>query len=126
MSDRFVLLLASVGLFPIALSYGAMPSVSVPMLLGFPVDTTELTHIFRAIMGLYLAMLMFWIAGAFKSALTNAALWSLFLFMAGLAAGRLLSFLVDGLPNFLLVFYFLAEILFAALALLRLRQQGAV
>ncbi len=96
------------------------------MLLGFPVDTTELTHIFRAIMGLYLAMLMFWIAGAFKSAFTNAALWSLFLFMAGLAAGRLLSFLVDGLPDFLLVFYFLAEILFAALALLRLRQQGAV
>jgi hypothetical protein len=41
--------------------------------------------------------------------------------MAGLAAGRVLSLLLDGLPNFVLLFYLAAEILFAAFAFQALR-----
>ncbi|WP_412552236.1 DUF4345 domain-containing protein [Shimia sp. MIT1388] len=122
MSARVVLLLAALGLLPIALSYGAAPTKTVPYLLEFPVEGTNQSHVFRAIMGLYFANLLFWIVGAARQPLRRAALWSLFLFMTGLAAGRILSLLLDGLPNFLLLFYLAAELLFAALALHALRK----
>lgn len=55
MSDRVVLFLAAMGLVPIALSYGLVPSQPVNYLLGFQVDGTNHTHVFRVIVGLYLA-----------------------------------------------------------------------
>jgi low temperature requirement protein LtrA len=121
MSDRLVLLLAAVGLVPIALSYGMVPSKSLPYLLDISVEGTNHTHVFRAIMGLYLVNVLFWLAGAVMPALRRPALWVLFLFMAGLAAGRLLSLVLDGVPSFVLIFYLVAELLFAALALKCLR-----
>ncbi|MCT8159631.1 DUF4345 domain-containing protein [Pseudoruegeria sp. SHC-113] len=121
MSDRLVLILAALGLVPIALSYGVMPSATVTYLLGFPVEGVNQTHVFRAIMGLYLANALFWLAGASRPNLTIPALWVLFLFMAGLAAGRILSIVLDGMPNGVLLFYLVAELFFAALALRCLR-----
>lgn len=122
MSARNVLLLAALGLVPIALSYGVAPTKSVPYLLDFPVEGTNQSHVFRAITGLYFANLLFWIAGALRQPLRRAALWSLFLFMAGLAAGRILSLVLDGLPSFVLLFYLAAELLLAALAFQALRK----
>lgn len=122
MSDRLVLLLAAFGLVPIALSYGLVPSQSVQYLLGFPVDGVNNVHVFRAIMGLYLANAAFWLAGALQPPLRVPALWSLLIFMAGLAAGRILSLIVDGLPGPLLLIYLLLELAFAAGALAVLRR----
>ena len=122
MTDRILLLLAALGLVPIALSYGLLPEKSVTYLLGFPVETLNHVHVFRAIMGLYLANAILWLAGYQQSSLRKPALWSLFIFMAGLAAGRILSLIVDGIPSFVLVFYLVAELVFAALALKFLRQ----
>ena len=110
--DRVFLLAASVGLFPIALSYGVNPQVILPALYDFEVSTTDLTHIFRAIMGLYLALIIFWLLGAFRPALTVPALWSLVVFMLGLAAGRIVSLLVDGTPHWLLSTFLALEICF--------------
>lgn len=126
MSDRLVLVLAALGLVPIALSYGLVPSASVSYLLGFPVDGTNQTHVFRAIMGLYLANAAFWLMAAIKPELRRPALWVLFLFMSGLAAGRVLSIFLDGMPGIVLVFYLLAELVFAGLALLLLRRKNDV
>ncbi|WP_282045828.1 DUF4345 domain-containing protein [Roseibium album] len=117
MTERMLLILAALGLVPIALSYGLVPSASVTYLLGFPVESVNQTHVFRAIMGLYLANALFWLIASTKPALQRSALWVLFLFMAGLAAGRLLSILFDGLPGGVLVFYLVAELVFAALSL---------
>ena len=122
MTDRLLLLLAAVGLVPIALSYGLFPGNSVTYLLGFPVETLNHVHVFRAIMGLYLANAVFWLAGYQRPNLRTPAMWSLFIFMAGLAAGRILSVIVDGIPNPVLIFYLIAELAFAALALRSLRQ----
>ena len=122
MTDRILLLLAALGLVPIALSYGLLPGKSVTYLLGFPVETLNHVHVFRAIMGLYLANAILWLAGYQQPSLRKPALWSLFIFMAGLAAGRILSLIVDGTPSFVLVFYLVAELVFAALALKFLRQ----
>jgi hypothetical protein len=122
MSDRLILLLAAVGLVPIALSYGLVPSQSVTYLLGFPVEGTNQTHVFRAIMGLYLANVGFWLAGFAMSSLRIPALWSLFIFMGGLAAGRVVSLVIDGVPSFVLIFYLLAEVAFALLAVIAIRK----
>ncbi|MBO9475378.1 DUF4345 domain-containing protein [Shimia sp. R10_1] len=120
MNAKLLLMLAALGLVPIALSYGIAPGSSLPYLLGFSVETTNHTHVFRAIMGLYLANAAFWLIAAVKPALQHAALWVLFLFMAGLATGRILSILADGMPNAVLMFYLLAELAFAILAALTL------
>jgi hypothetical protein len=102
---RGFLIFCAVGLVPIALGYGAMPSVTLEFLFGIKVDTTNLTHIMRAVMGLYLGMVVFWFCGAFRRSLAGPALAGCAVFMLGLAAGRMLSFILDGLPHWLLMVY---------------------
>jgi hypothetical protein len=65
LKTRAFLIFCSVGLVPIALGYGANPSVSLDALFGITVDTINLTHIMRAVMGLYLGMVVLWVWGAF-------------------------------------------------------------
>lgn len=116
------LLAAAIGLVPIALSYGLAPEKSLDALFGVSVRTTNGIHIFRAIMGLYLALAAFWIAGVTRIELRQAALYSLVVFMFGLAAGRALSLAIDGVPNGLLVAYLLLELVFGMLGLSLLRR----
>jgi hypothetical protein len=77
----------------------------------------NLAHIMRAVMGLYLAMIVLWIMGVVHSRLRNPALISMVVFMYGLATGRFISLVADGIPHWLLVAYLLAEVLFGTLAL---------
>ena len=69
---RAFLIFCAVGLVPIALGYGANPSFTLEALFGISVETTNLAHIMRAVMGLYLGMVIFWLYGAFESSLTKA------------------------------------------------------
>ena len=108
--EAIFLLLAAAGLTPIALSYGLMPQTSLSYLFDVDASTVNATHIFRAVMCLYLALAVFWIAGARKSSLTLPALWSLTVFMLGLAAGRALSMVIDGMPHPLLTAYLVLEL----------------
>jgi hypothetical protein len=112
--DSIFLVVSAVGLTPIALSYGLVPGATLTPLFGFPVERPNLAHIFRAVMGLYLALVGFWIAGALLPDLTIPALWSLVIFMFGLAAGRVLSLLLDGVPHWLLSVYLVLEVGFGA------------
>jgi hypothetical protein len=116
--NRAFLIFCAVGLVPIALGYGAKPSVSLDMLFGITVDTTNLTHIMRAVMGLYLGMVVFWLWGAFKPSMTGPALAGCAVFMLGLAAGRVLSFIIDGTPHWLLVVYAVLEIVLGLIAVM--------
>jgi hypothetical protein len=104
------LILAAVGLTPIALSYGLAPASSLSYLFGIDASGTNTRHIFRSVMGLYLALVAFWLIGAKKADLRIPALWSLVIFMFGLAAGRVLSLILDGQPHPLLVVYLVVEI----------------
>ena len=63
---QIFLLIAAVGLVPIAFSYGLMPQTSFNYLFDFSVSDTNMIHIFRAIMGLYVALSIFWIIGVKK------------------------------------------------------------
>lgn len=98
------LLVMSLGLLPVALSYGAMPEHSLPLVYGVSDPDLPTRHVFRAIMGLYLGMICFWLAGALRSHLRTAALWTVFVFVTGIALGRGLSVVLDGWPQLLLVF----------------------
>ena len=107
---RFYLLFSAAGLFVIALSYGVAPAAILPRALDFTVEGTDLTHIFRAIMGLYLGMIVLWVLGAFWANLTRAAVIAEVAFMIGLALGRVISIVIDGIPSVLLVVYAVLEI----------------
>jgi len=117
MKTRTFLLFCAVGLVPIAMGYGAKPSTSLDALFGITVDTTNLTHIMRAVMGLYLGMVVIWVWGAFKIQMTVPALVSCAVFMLGLAAGRILSLILDGMPHWLLVVYTILEIVLGLVAI---------
>ena len=116
------LLLAAVGLIPIALSYGVYPAGSMNFLFDIDAGSINSSHIFRAIMGLYLAMIIFWIIGARHESLRLAALWSLTVFMLGLAAGRVLSLLIDGMPHWLLLVYLVLEVVSGAIGFVLARR----
>lgn len=126
MKSRAFLIFCSVGLVPIALSYGARPSDSLNDLFGITVDTTNLTHIMRAVMGLYLGMVVLWLWGAFSRSMVGPALVACAVFMLGLAVGRLLSFALDGMPHWLLIVYAGLEIVFGVIAILLYKSQARV
>lgn len=112
--QRGLLLAMAIGLAPIALSYGAAPQASLPWLYGIDASGVPTRNVFRAIMGLYLAMICLWVAGALRRDLRLPALWSLCVFTLGIALGRGLSLLLDGWPGPLLFIYLPAEIALAA------------
>ncbi len=107
---RFYLLFSAAGLVAVALSYGVAPEALLPKVLDLTVEGTDLTHVFRAVMGLYLGMIVLWVLGAFRANLTRAAVIAEIAFMFGLAFGRVLSIIVDGVPSALLIFYAVLEV----------------
>jgi len=112
-TQKKFLLAASIGLFPIALSYGVVPGQSLSALFEISVDTVNETQIFRAVMGLYLAFVAFWLVGVKNDKLTRPAIIGLIVFMFGLALGRSLSLVMDGPAHWLLTSYMVVEYAFA-------------
>ena len=62
--------------------------------------------------------------GAVKASMTGPALAGCAVFMLGLAGGRLLSFVLDGVPHWLLIVYFILEIMLGTIAVILLRAQS--
>jgi hypothetical protein len=117
---------SAIGLIPIALSYGVVPELSMNWLFGITVEMPNGAHILRGVMGLYLALVLLWILGATNERYERAAILSEVFFMSGLAAGRLLSVLVDGWPHWLLASYIVLEAIFASVGIILLKQGEAV
>ena len=110
--ESFFLVFVAIGVFCVSLGYGFLPSLTMPFLYEIEVTNTNLLNILRAISGLYIALVIFWIVGAYNSNLQLPALWSLTIFMTGIAAGRIASILIDGLPSPIFIFYLFLEIMF--------------
>jgi hypothetical protein len=107
------LLLSSVIVIAAAFVYGLSPSTVLPKLFDFQVQTPDLSNVFRAIMGLYLAFALFWIVGMLNPSLWKAATLSQVLFMGGLTLGRILSLLFDGVPSMLFALGTIGELILA-------------
>ena len=120
---KLFLLTVTSGLIPIALAYGLMPVESMDYLFDMKINEPNGTHIFRAIMGLYLATAVFWIMGAFKPDLRQSAMLTLVVFMWGLGLGRALSIIIDGVPNALLLLYIFLEVGFGVIGLILLSKR---
>ena len=112
--ESLCLLLIAPGVLAVSLSYGLYPEITLKYLYDIEVNSANLANIFRAIMGLYIDLSIFWVAGAFKKSLRLAALWSMTIFMTGIALGRILSIIIDGFPYPIFLFYTVIEI-FSAL-----------
>jgi len=85
--------------FSVAIIYGGNPSKVLPFFFDFEVQNLELKNIFRAIMGLYLGFAVYWVVGIIKSEHWKGATISNIVFMGGLAFGRLISTIFDGISN---------------------------
>jgi len=114
--ESFFLIFSAVGVLPVALAYGAYPSFSLPLLYDIEITSNNLSNVFRAIMGLYVAFNIFWVIGALNSSLRLIALWSLFIFYTGAGAGRVLSIVLDGAPDVIFILYLILEIFGSAIS----------
>lgn len=110
------LVMAFVVVSIIALLYGVSPDWFASNFLGVTELDLNFAHILRAVMCLYLALGLFWLFSAFSDKLRNVAILTTILFSGGLVIGRLLSFVVDGLPAPLLILYAAMELALVPIA----------
>jgi len=87
--ESFFLVFVAIGVFFVSLGYGILPNQTMPFLYDIEVTNTNLLNILRAISGLYIALVTFWILGAYNSNLQLPALWSLTIFVTGIALEEL-------------------------------------
>jgi hypothetical protein len=110
------LIISTILIVSIAFAYGIAPDTILPAIFDFKVETTDLHNIFRAVMCLYLGMVIIWVAGIFKVRYWETATIVNIVFMSGLAIGRLVSFAADGIPSNALLIGFFVEVSLAALS----------
>ena len=115
---KHFLIFAFVAVIPIALAYGISPDWFASTFLGIDMLDTNIAHILRAIMCLYLALGLFWLYSAFNQAYRNPALLTVVLFTGGLVVGRLISYFIDGEPQPILLLYIGLEFLLTPVAYL--------
>lgn len=106
----------------ISLIYGITPDKTLPLLFDFTIVTTDLKNIFRATMGLYLGIVVFWTIGIMQPKFWAAATITNICFMGGLATGRLMSILIDGQPSIYFLVGFIVEVIFTFWGLINLKR----
>jgi hypothetical protein len=116
------LIISSIVLTSIAMAYGVMPDRLLPILFDIHIQTVDLMHVFRAMMGLYFGIIGLFILGIRKAEYWVMATLVNVVFMSGLACGRLLSMVVDGWPSPVFRVGLLVEIAFAIWGLSNLKK----
>ncbi|MCZ6525899.1 MAG: DUF4345 domain-containing protein [Gammaproteobacteria bacterium] len=114
---KVYLIFTSILIIPIALIYGISPVKVLPLVLEITVEGTDQIHIFRAMMCLYIGMGLFWFMSAFQEDWIAPAVITTIFFAGSLVLGRLLSFIVDGIPSLLLIIYIVLEAIMIPIAL---------
>jgi Domain of unknown function (DUF4345) len=103
----------------IAIVYGFEPN----MVFDVSINSIDEANIYKAIMGLYLAFSMLWIIGVFQISLWKSATVSNIIFMLGLAFGRIISILLDGIPTTVFVVGTIGELVLGLFAYYQLKRQ---
>ena len=102
---RAFLIFAFVAVTIFGLLYGISPTWYAATFLGITDLNPNVAHILRAVAGLYLALALFWLYGAFNDKYRDAGILTAILFAGGLVAGRCVSLIVDGRPAPVLLIY---------------------
>ena len=115
--ESWFLILTAIGVALVSRGYGVNPKLLMPLLYGIDIESVNQINMYRAIMGLYLAISLYWIIGALNENVKLSALWSMFVFMTGIGSGRLTSVYLDGTPSTIFMFFLFIEIISAVLCL---------
>jgi len=118
--NKASLLVSCFIVIPVSFVYGFFPFEYFEI---YP-DTLDDSSLLKAVMGLYFAFAVLWLLGLFKSLYFKAALTSNVFFMLGLALGRVLSMILDGMPSILFIFGCLGELLLGGYSLWVLRTKA--
>ena len=62
--ESWFLILTAIGVALVSLGYGVNPKLGMPLLYGIDIESVNQINMYRAIMGLYLAISLYWIVGA--------------------------------------------------------------
>ena len=100
------LLISVLIVIPIGCIYGFNPN----LLFDVNLNSIDEANIFKAIMGLYLGFSTLWIIGILKPAFWKIATLSDMIFMFGLAFGRIISIVFDGIPSTIFVLGTIGEL----------------
>jgi hypothetical protein len=114
---KLYLIVAFATVAVIALLYGVAPAWFAQSFLGVANLDIGFTHILRAVMGLYIALGLFWLYAAFDTRYRNVAVLTTVIFCVGLVSGRLISLVADGRPPPLLLLYAAMELALAPIGL---------
>src|SRR5262249_12595974 len=106
---KALLIFIFVGITIFGLLYGTSPTWFAATVLGVTDLNLNFAHILRDVAGLSLALAAFWLYAAFHEKNRDAGILTVILFAGGLAAGRLVSLIVDGRPAPLLLFFVALE-----------------
>ncbi len=113
---KYFLIFAFSAVAIIALLYGVSPQWFMQTFLDTSEYSLDIAHILRAVMGLYLALGLFWLYAAFNEPYRNFAVLTTMLFSGGLVTGRIISLLTDGVPSALLLLYVAMEFILVPVA----------
>lgn len=115
------LIISALIVIPIGCIYGFQPN----LLFDVTLNSIDEATIFKAIMGLYLGFSSLWIIGILKPSFWKTATISNMIFMLGLAFGRIISIVLDGMPSTIFVFGTMGELVLGLYALYQLKVNKA-
>jgi len=117
------LLVSIIILVPTAFIYGS-PTL-LPKYLDITVTSIDQANMLKAIMCLCLGVCFIWFLGIWKERYWKVATQLTILFMLSLAAGRLLSMLVDGQPTGGYIFGVIAELVIGLFSIFQLKKYSS-
>ena len=103
----------------VAFVYGFKPD----LWFNIKVKTSDEHTVFKAIMGIYIAFSALWIVGIINEKYWQTATISNFLFMLGLAFGRIVSLIFDGIPSKLFLLGTIGELILGFYAFYQFKKQ---
>jgi hypothetical protein len=103
----------------VAFVYGFKPD----LFFDVKVKTIDEHNIYKAIMGVYIAFSSLWFIGIVKKTFWQTATISNFLFMFGLAFGRIVSILFDGIPSMIFLLGTMGELTLGFYAFYQFKNQ---
>ncbi len=108
---------------PIVLSAALVYGFNPTLFLQVNTNTIDEANILKAIMGLYLAFASLWILGILNIIFWKTATICNILFMLGLAFGRIISIILDGIPSTIFVLGTFGELVLGIFSLYQLKSK---
>lgn len=118
--ENLHLVISTLLILVIGLVYGICPNDTLPKLFGFIVENINLKNVFRSLMGLYIAMSSIWLMAIINKKLWVTATITNIAFMSGLAIGRIISLIFDGIPGIYFLLGLIGEIVLAVWGIVNL------